>query len=444
MKLTFLGAAGTVTGSSYLLESNSGEQIMIDMGMFQGSHELNALNYRPITFHPENLIGAILTHAHLDHCGRLPLLHKHKFNRKIYMTGATRDLTELSLIDTAKIGKENREGALFETEDATALFPRFEIVDYHEPFQIGPFRVTFIDAGHILGSASLIIEIDGKRIVFSGDLGNTPQDLIRPTEYLDEADIVIMESTYGDRIHPEEDPFIQIQKEINAIEEVHSTLLIPSFSLERTQEILHKIDHLKRNNLVNSETPVFLDSPMAERATEIFKRFTELYNKELAEHVRRDDPFDFPGLVLIENSKQSAQIRRDSGAKVIIAGSGMMTGGRILNHAIEFLPDANNRILFVGYQAEGTVGRAILEGEKEVHIYDQRVEVRAQVAETQAMSSHADQAQLLNWLGHIKGIKTLFLTHGEDNPRAILKNKIHETSPELDIQTPHLDEVIEI
>ncbi|MBP9687807.1 MBL fold metallo-hydrolase [Candidatus Woesebacteria bacterium] len=443
--ILFLGAAGTVTGSSYLVIPENGKSLLIDCGMFQGSHAIDALNNRPITIDPATVAGVILTHAHLDHCGRLPMLYSAGFRVPIYMTEATRALTELSLLDSAKVGAE-RDTALYTIDDVLHQIPYFTNVEYHRPFQVGNFTITMKDAGHILGSASLEVVYTspaGKKetIIFSGDLGNTPQDIIKPTEYFDRGDTIIMESTYGDRIHPDEDPVAVLAHEIQAIEDNQATLLIPSFSLERTQELLHKIDHLKRDKKVKNETKVYLDSPMAERATEIFKQYRKLYNQELSNHVSHDDPFSFPGLVTVEKGHDSAKIKEQSGAKVIIAGSGMMTGGRILNHAIDFLPRHDTRILFVGYQAEATIGRAIMTGEKSVTIYGQHVEVNASIADTQALSSHADQPRLLNWLSKIDGAKKIILTHGEDGPRETLKSEIQKKR-QSEVFTPRLDEVI--
>ncbi len=323
------------------------------------------------------------------------------------------------------------------------------IVHYDKPFTVGNFEITYRDAGHILGSAS--VEIVDKRagngprkIAFSGDLGNTPQDLVRPTEPVTEADLVVMESTYGDKTHSEEDPTKVIQEEINAVEASGGTLLIPAFSLERTQEILHRIDHLKKNKKVIEETAVFLDSPMAIKATEIFKHFGELYNQELADHAKLDDPFDFPSLVLVEKGGESAKIKEIERAKVIIAGSGMMSGGRIMHHAIDFLPLPTTRLLQVGFQALGTLGRQIQDGSKKVKIFDKEVEIKAQIRNVTSMSAHADQPRLLRWLGQIKGVKKVFLTHGEELPRLVLSEKIKNDLGIAEVVLPKMNQVVDL
>lgn len=428
MKIKFLGAAGTVTGSSYCLTSNSGQSILIDLGMFQGSKELEELNYPNLDIDCTKLSGMLLTHAHLDHCGRIPTLPRQGFKQSIFMTAPTLDLTEISLLDSAKINKEDRKEKqpLYEKSDVETILEQFRTVEFEKPFSIGGFLVTYREAGHILGSASIEIvdEETKQKIVFSGDLGNTPEDLIRPTEMISEGDFVVMESTYGDTTHPGENPSNKIQSEINIIEQTGGTLLIPAFSIERSQELLHRIAHLKKLGKVKLETPVFFDSPMGEKATHVFQKYQQFYNDELKKDLLVGDPFSFPGLTVVENREDGKKVSQTMGPKIIIAGSGMMTGGRILGHAANFLPQPTTRLLIVGYQAEETLGRALLEGEKNVSIEGRPINVRALVSETQAMSSHADQPRLLKWLSQIKGVRKVFLTHGENGPRKALLERI--------------------
>lgn len=446
MEIKFLGAAGSVTGSCYLLTSDSGQSILVDCGMFQGSDALEKLNFSKLDCDCSSISGMILTHAHLDHCGRLPMLVPQGFNREIWMTAPTRDLTELSLLDSAKIGKEDNR-VLYDKETVYRAVEMFRIAQYEKPFSVGGFSITMRDAGHILGSASLeIVDQNVKtglsKIVFSGDLGNTPQDLIRATEYIDNADTVVMESTYGDSIHPDDDPSAIIQKEIATIEITGGTLLVPAFSIERSQELLHRISHLKKSGKIKSETQVFYDSPMGQKATAIFEKYHQFYNDELKKDFASSDPFNFPGLDVIENRLEGRQLAANQGPKVIISGSGMMTGGRILNHAIRYLPISSTRLLIVGYQGEETLGRAILEGQRQVSIEGNPVTVRATVNQTQAMSSHADQPRLLNWLKEIQGVKKVFLTHGENRPRGILADKIKKDLGISDIAMPILNQSI--
>lgn len=448
MEIKFLGAAGTVTGSSYCLTSNSGQSILIDLGMFQGSKELEELNYPALEIDCQKLSGMVLTHAHLDHCGRIPTLPRQGYNQPIYMTEPTLDLTEISLLDSAKINKEDRKEKqpLYEKSDVETIFQQFRTVQFGKPFSIGDFLITYREAGHILGSASIeVVDEETKhKVVFSGDLGNTPEDLIRPTEMISNGEIIIMESTYGDTTHPGENPSNKIQSEINVIEQTGGTLLIPAFSIERSQELLHRIAHLKKSGKIKMETPVFFDSPMGEKATRVFQKYQQFYNDELKKDLLTGDPFSFPGLTVVENREDGKKISQTVGPKVIIAGSGMMTGGRILGHALTYLPINSTRLLIVGYQAEETVGRALLDGQKNVVIEGRAVNVRALISETQAMSSHADQPRLMKWLSEIKGVKKVFLTHGEDGPRKILAEKIKTDLGINEVYLPKHNELVEM
>ncbi len=447
MRIKFLGAAGTVTGSSYILTSDSGSSILIDLGMFQGTPEISRLNYEPYDYDCSDLDGAVLTHAHLDHCGRLPIALSHGFKQSFWMTAATKDLTELSLLDSAKIARQERKPFLYDKNLALKTIAKFKTVDYHSQFQIGSFNIIMRDAGHILGSASLEI-IDEKangpfrKIIFSGDLGNTPEELVKATELIDTADAVVIESTYGDRLHPFGDPRQDIQREINSIEKSGGTLLIPAFSLDRTQEILHLIMHMKLSGKVLPQTPVYLDSPMAEKATLDYLKYSKLFNSHIQEDLKFEDPFSFPGLIEIKDWRESEDIHNQTGPKVIIAGSGMMTGGRIVGHAAYYLPMDTTRLFIVGYQGEETLGRELLEGDREIVIDRTRIRVNATISHTETMSSHADQAQLINWLTHIKNVRKVFITHGEDIPRSVLAEKITNDLKITDINLPTLNSEI--
>ncbi len=448
MKLKFLGAAGTVTGSSYVLTSGNGKSILIDLGMFQGPPEIDKLNYEPYDYDPSLLSGAVLTHAHLDHCGRLPIIMPRGFRGDIYMTPSTRDLTELSLFDSAKIARDDGKQKLYDSELVTQTITRFRTVEYHAPFVIGDFTINMRDAGHILGSASLEITDNNpssaiRKIVFSGDLGNSPEPLEAATELVDSADAVVMESTYGDRLHPQGNPIDSIQSEINAVEKSGGALLIPSFSLDRTQELLHVIMHLKKEGKVGNDTQIYMDSPMAEKATTIYANYPKLFNPHIQNDLKIGDIFKFPGLNVLQGRGGGEDLHNLQGTKVIIAGSGMMTGGRIVGHAAYYLPIASTRLLIVGYQGEGTLGRELLERHKEVFIQGEKVQVKASVSDIQTMSSHADQNQLINWLKHIKDVNKLFLTHGEDGPRGVISKKIQEDLGINDITLPTLLQEVE-
>lgn len=446
MHIQFFGAAGTVTGSNFLLSDDKGYGVIVDMGMFQGSEELESLNYQPINFDAREVHSVFLTHAHLDHVGRMPILMKHGFSGKIYMTQATKEIAEVVLRDAAKIMQHDEDKpVLYTEEDVFDFLNLSEVVSYGEVVDVGNTKATFRDAGHILGSASIEMNLAsiGKKIVFSGDLGNSPEELVRPTELIESSDIVVMESTYGDRNHPTDDPDTTLVKEINEVERTGGALLIPSFSVERTQTLLHKIAHYKLENKVKNGTPVFMDSPMGEKVTEIYKNFPDLFNEDVSDEAKSKDPFSFPNLTIIGDYKGSQKIKGLQGPKVIIAGSGMMNGGRILEHAAHFLPMNTTRLLIVGFQAENTLGREIEEGAKDVNIYGANVKVAATVTSLHSMSAHADQNTLLKWLKHIKNVQKVYLVHGEDEPRAGLKKEIEKIGIN-EIYLPGLEEYSEI
>ena len=417
--------------------------------MFQGPSEIESLNYLPYDYDVSTLEGAILTHAHLDHCGRLPIIIPKGFKGNIYMTPPTKDLTELSLLDSAKIAKEDRSKVLYTTADVNNLVRQFVTVEYHKEIHIGDFIVTFYDAGHILGSASLEIidkqaNSDIRKIIFSADIGNFPAYLEDPTEFIKSGDAVVIETTYGDRLHPEENPVEALRSEINAVEVSGGTLLIPSFSLDRAQELLHMIMHLKKEGKVLSETPVILDSPMAEKATRIYVDYPKYFNPHIEAEYKIGEMFDFPGLEVTKDWRESERIHTRPEPKVIIAGAGMMTGGRIVGHAMYYLPISSTRLMIVGYQGEGSLGRELLNGKTEVIIKGQKVLVNASVHDTQGMSSHADQKQLLEWLKAIKGVKKLFLTHGDDHSRVGFREVVQKELGITDITMPKLGEEIEL
>ena len=427
-KIQFLGASGGVTGSSYLLTGDN-DTVLIDLGMFQGLDDKERINFSPLAFDIRKLLAVFLTHAHLDHCGRLPLLIKAGYNGKIYTTEATKAIAQISLLDAAAIQEEEKSNTILYTKrDVEKTIGAIEVVSYDKPFSLGEFTVAFRNAGHILGSASIEIASGKEIIVFSGDLGNTPENLIQPTEKISKADVVVMESTYGNATHPKEDAAKVLQREMSTIESTGGVLLIPAFSIERTQEILHTLHHLFEDKKISTSLPVFLDSPMAIEVTEVFKKFPALYSKELAHDT---NPFNFSNLISTKNVAASMDIQKAYAPKIIIAGSGMMSGGRILHHLNNYISDPKTRILFVGYQATGTLGREILEGAKYITLYHKKLPVNATITKLEAFSSHADRPKLVEWLKSIQGVKKVFLTHGEDPQRETLHQSIQQ---ELHIQ----------
>lgn len=446
-KITFCGAAGTVTGSCFLYTTSHDETILVDCGMYQGPKEITALNHHEFAFDPKSVQTVLLTHAHLDHCGRLPVLYRLGCTAPLYMTEATQKLLEITLYDAAAIGQEDHgSGALFTQSDVDTTLSFVKTIQLHTPFVVGQAHVTYIDAGHILGAASIIITDEDNTIAFSGDLGNAPQqDIVNISEPVRQADTVIVESTYGDRSHPvDEDANVILADLINKTQQSGGTLLIPAFSIERTQDLIHKIDHLKKDTKIPLDFPVFLDSPMGMRTTEVYEDFITSLSPEIQKHNLTDDPFDFPGLRFVRKAQESKHIRTLPMPKAIIAGSGMMSGGRVVGHAKELLSDARTTLLITGYQGEGTLGRKLQEGATEVEIDDTVVPVAATIVSMHSLSAHADQPKLIEWVEKVRGVNHVFLVHGEDSSRAALSEKLRAKQPSLVVSTPKLDEVVTI
>jgi len=445
-RLRFLGAAGTVTGSCYFLQTDDKPGVVIDCGMFQGTKEIEALNQQDLKINVESIGAVVLTHAHLDHCGRLPILTKRGYKGPFYMTEASRDLIQIVLFDAVRIAETDPEKTpLYSENDVLSLLDQTEIVDYGQPFHASHYSVLMKDAGHILGSTSLEFTDNQdqsiRKIIFSGDLGNSPQEIVRPTEMFDEADMVIMESTYGGKTHPDDDPDTALLEEINMIEETGGTLLIPSFAIQRTQEILCRIRRLKANARVKAQTPVFLDSPMATKVTSVYTSYPELYNQDFLKSGSVNN-FEFSNLHVIQRHSDTKKMRAAKGARVIIAGSGMMSGGRIVRHAAQMLPIKTTRLLMVGYQGDETLGRYITEGVNPVKIAEQMIPIRANVRHVRSMSAHADEPKLLKWLKNIQGVRKVILTHGDIEPREALKQSIIRDIGEKDFVLPMINEEV--
>jgi metallo-beta-lactamase family protein len=435
VKLSFHGAAQDVTGSCHLVETGS-HRILVDCGLFQGSRELHEDNAVPFGCDPASLDCVLLTHAHLDHCGRLPLLVKRGFRGQIIATTATCEIARLVMLDAAHLqeeearrrangaarrGKTEVEPPLYSVVDALDAIGRFGVAaDYGKPVAVkNGVRATFFNAGHILGSASVLIEFDesqGHRsILFSGDIGNPGRPLLRPPETPAAAEIVVMETTYADRAHR---PFPQSVSElydaINAALARGGNILIPTFALERAQELLFFFRQGIEENKLPASLPVYLDSPMAISATEIFERHAESFTPEVQNLFRRGtDPFHIPGLKLTRERAESMSINGSSGGAVIMAGSGMCTGGRILHHLRHHVWRPETSVIFVGYAAVGTLARRIIDGAKHVPLFGDDIPVRAQVHTIGGFSAHADQAGLLAWQDRIAGKQAIFLVHGE-------------------------------
>jgi len=434
-KLTFLGAAQNVTGSQYLVETGK-VRLLVDCGLYQ-ERELRGRNWAPFLFLPESLDAVLLTHAHVDHCGLLPKLVREGFHRPIYCTAATAELAEITLLDSAKLQQEDadfkrrrhqREGRkgpypeipLYTTDDAKDSFPLFSPVKYGETIEIAEgVEATFYDAGHVLGSSMIRVKVqrngDKRTILFSGDIGGWGKPILRDPTLFEEADYVLVESTYGDRLlEHSEDMANQLAEVINTTVKAGGNIVIPSFALERAQEVLYYLNNL----LIEERIPhlmVFVDSPMAVSVTKVFECHPELFDEEMRGllHQRRS-PFNFPDLSLVRTVDESKAINHITGTVIIIAGSGMCTGGRIKHHLVTNISRPESTILFVGYQAVGTLGRQIVDGDKKVRILGQYYPVRARVVQLNGFSAHADRDQLLRWLSSLKRPpRCLFVTHGE-------------------------------
>jgi len=435
IKLSFLGAAQNVTGSRYLVEAG-GVRFLVDCGLYQ-EREFRERNWAPFAVPPETLDAVLLTHAHLDHCGLLPKLVREGFKGKIYGTPATAEIAEIMLMDSAKIQQEDaefkkkrheREGRkgpypeipLYTTEDAQACCPLFAPARYGEPVDLGGgVSATFHDAGHVLGSAMVKVAVsengNQRSILFSGDAGRWQKPILCDPTLFDEADYVVVESTYGDRLHGGSGEIAgQLAEVINTTLEGGGNIVVPSFALERSQEVLYYLNQLLYKDTIR-HMMVFLDSPMAVSLTEVFQHHPELFDKETLELIKKgNSPFSFPGLSMVRTVDESKAINHITGSVMIIAGSGMCTGGRIKYHLVRNITRPESTILFVGYQAVGTLGRQIVDGNKEVRILGQHHKVKARIAQISGFSAHADQGELIRWLSGLKKPpRHLFITHGE-------------------------------
>ena len=475
MKVTFLGAAKTVTGSNFLVEA-AGKKFLVDCGMYQGKITQELENSDPFLYDVTEIDFMLLTHAHIDHSGRIPKLYNEGYRGKIYATKATCDLCEIMLPDSGHIQeveiewknrKRKREGKedlppLYTAEEALKCIELFEPVEYDDIIDIyDNISVRFNDAGHMLGSA--IIEIwateDGKttKTVFTGDIGNNDLPLLDSPTMISNADYLIMESTYGNRLHMRNDD--KADMFLNVVSETldkGGTVVIPSFAVGRTQEILYEIDRLKDEKGQNDEefakkyrtlmrAPVYVDSPLAISATEIFKKNTDLFEDEIKAKIESgDNPLDFPGLQFTTTAEESKALNESNEACIILSASGMCDVGRIKHHLKHNLWNPNSTILFVGYQAPGTLGRSIVDGAKKVKIFGEEIAVNARIEYIEGYSGHADQEWLLNFVySFINKPKHIFLVHGEPEGQEVLKQKIEETA-EVPVIIPEFGESYEL
>lgn len=437
-----------MTGSNYMIESGD-TKILVDCGMSQGTSFAEKENFDQFAYDPSLVQAIFVTHAHIDHTGKLPKIVKDGFKGKIYSTPPTKDFAELLLIDSQHVLKEEAEKTglpeLYDLADVEAALAIWEGVPYHQPVQVGSFKVTLYDAGHILGSATIKIEAEGKSIMFSGDLGNYPAPIIHDTEHLPEVDYCVIESTYGARVHEDTSKRERdLEEVIDDTAKQGGVLMIPAFAMERTQELLYHFHELVTQGRI-PKIPVYIDSPLAIKLTAVYKKYEKYFNPETFKLVRSgEDILNFPGLHLTLTVEQSKEINNVSSPKIIMAGSGMSNGGRIRHHERRYLPDPKSTILFVGYQAVGTLGRAILEGAKSVHIFGEEVFVHCHIRTITAYSAHADQPRLLAWLKpREKSLKKVFVVQGEEGSSEVLAEKI-KTELEVDSYVPKKGEEIVI
>lgn len=451
MKVKFCGASIGVTGSCHMISTDN-HKILLDCGQFQGGKEMDRMNEEPFPFNPAEIECVILSHAHIDHCGRLPLLVKRGFKGPIYCTDATADLLDVMLKDSAYIHEKDAEWQtrknlrtgkppvepLYTIQDSEAALRLVKPILYDQLVELNPeMKIVFNDAGHILGSAITelwVTEGDKtSKIVFSGDLGVENRPILRDPVKIKKADFLIMETTYGNRLHPENATSIDdlIKITLKTIKRGGS-VIIPSFAVGRTQELIYQFNMFYEHHPEYADTLgkvyVYIDSPMATTATEVFKKNAQVFDDETKAYIMSGDhPLDFPNLRFTRNTADSQMLNQDKTSKIIISASGMCEAGRIRHHLKHNLWDSRNSIVFVGYQAEGTLGRMLVEGAKEVKLFGEPIMVGAEIYNLEGFSGHADQKGLLDWLGGFrKEPKHIFLVHGETQSKIDFAAKVKE------------------
>lgn len=451
MKIKFCGASSGVTGSCHLLTTDS-HKILLDCGQFQGGKAQEAMNYEPFPFEPSEVECVILSHAHIDHCGRLPLLVKRGFTGKIYCTDATADLLDVMLKDSGYIHEKDAEWKsrkalragkppvepLYTYKDACEALKLVEPILYDQLIEINEqMKIVFNDAGHILGSAITELWVkEGQKeskIVFSGDLGMTDRPILRDPTIIKKADYVIMETTYGNRNHPENATSInQLLDIVLKTAKRGGTVVIPSFAVGRTQELIFEFNKFyEEHNEYREQLDklmVYVDSPMATTATEVFRKNAQVFDEETKDYILRgDNPLDFPNLKFTRTTADSQALNFEHGSKVIISASGMCEAGRIRHHLKHNLWDARSSVVFVGYQAEGTLGRNLIEGVKDITLFGEEVHVNAEIYNLEGFSGHADQNGLFSWIaGFQQKPKQVFLVHGEEDSKVDFGKLIEE------------------
>jgi len=433
MKIQFLGGAGTVTGSKYLVTA-ARSRVLVDCGLFQGLKQLRLRNWAPLPFQPGELSAVVLTHAHLDHSGYLPLLVKHGFRGRIHCTAATLELCKLLLPDSGRLQEEdagyaNRHGfsrhqpalPLYTEDDAKRCLRYFHTCDYDSEFDLGAGLHAHLEpAGHILGAAFVVLTDGRKTLTFSGDLGRPDDPVMKPPRAREQTDYLVVESTYGNKMHPRNDPGDELAAAVTRTIERGGVVVVPSFAVGRAQSLLYQVHRLKAEGRIPGNLPVYLNSPMATDVTALYERFSNEHR------LSRDECRAMSRSVTFINSvEESKHLNSLHHPMIIIAASGMATGGRVIHHLRAFAPDPRNLILFSGYQAAGTRGAAMLGGAAEIRIHGQDIPVRAEVAALSTLSAHADSTEILQWLGNFRRPpKRTFITHGEPVPADALRHSI--------------------
>jgi metallo-beta-lactamase family protein len=464
MKIKLVGASGgEVTGSAYIVRTKRAT-ILVDAGMFQGGRQSEAKNKLPPGVQPQEIDAVLLTHAHLDHTGRLPLLFKHGFEGTVYATGATIDLAEIIMKDCARIQTQDAERRskkaaqrnlpvcepLYEPEDVEPFRSHVREVKFQKPVQVADgLTARWVEAGHMLGSGciELTVEEDGRKkvVVFSGDLGPTTMPLLRQFETFDRADVVFLESTYGDRLHrPYAQTVAEFERVVKQVAKTSGKILVPTFAIGRSQQMLYHLGIMFLRKEI-PPFPVFLDSPMALEATKIYRKYPDLFDDELIAWQKKGLlPLNREIFKPSPTAKDSKRINEVEGPCVILAGAGMCNAGRILHHLKQNLPRPSTQVLIVGFQSYGSLGRKLVEGEKVVSIFGERIPVQATVHTLNGFSGHADQSELLKWFSTLApGKPKVFLTHGEDRGRGTLARLIQQRF-KLSAGLPKQGEVIEI
>ena len=435
--LTFLGAAGTVTGSKYLLDTGS-HRVLVDCGLFQGLKELRLRNWQPLPLPAGDVDAVILTHAHLDHCGYLPRLVAQGFKGRIFCTAGTRDLCTLVLPDSAHIQEEDARDAnrynyskhqpalpLYTSADADRALMLLQPVGYNRPVPVVPgLDVEFINAGHLLGSAFARVSLGGKTLLFGGDLGRYGRPVLPDPAPIEKADLLLVESTYGDRTHPADDNGEQLARIVRAVAERGGKLIIPAFAIGRVEEVIYWLKILEEQQRIPI-LPVFVDSPMAARALQFYAQRADELDPDVRPEGRRVTAFATRRMTTVASAQQSIELVASRQPAIVIASSGMATGGRVLFHLQSTLPHPANTVLFVGFQAAGTRGRNLLDGAKSIRIKGRDVGIAATIEHLDSMSAHADSNEILRWLsGFTSPPHMTYLVHGEPTALSALKTRI--------------------